>query len=232
MRRYLLVDDNTAFAENLAEIVVDAGAEASIAHSGERALALIQTTRYDAIVSDMRMPAMGGAELIHRARAIDPALPAIVVTAYTADNELAAARQEGLLGIFSKPVPIDRLVAVLGQARRDGVVALVEDDAALADNLTEALRARGFAAITARSVLETEHLGVRPFAGVVDLRVPGGPDGAAMQRLAGKYPGLPLLVITALDQPPPVPNAGLFAKPFDTGALLAAIEKLHASAHG
>lgn len=231
MRRYLFVDDNAAFAENLAEIVVDGGAEAAIAHSGELALALIQTTRYDAIVSDMRMPVMGGAELIHRVRAIDPGLPAIVVTAYTADDDLEATRREGLLGVFGKPVPIDRLVALLGRARRGGLVALVEDDIELADTLTEALHARGFAAITARSVLETERFGVRPFAGIVDLRVPGGADGEAMQRLATKYPGLPMLVITALDPPPSIPNAGLFAKPFDTGALLAAVERLHAGAH-
>jgi CheY-like chemotaxis protein len=231
MRRYLLVDDNAAFAENLAEILVDTGAEASVAHSGELALALLQTSRYDAIVSDMRMPAMGGAELIHRARAIDPALPAIVITAYTADNELAAARREGLLAVLSKPVPIPRLVNLLAAARRNGVVAIVEDDGALADNLTEALRGRGFAAITAHSVLEADHLGVRPFAGIVDLRVPGGPDGEAMRRLATEFPGLPLLVITGLDTPPVLPHAGLFTKPFDTGVLLAAVEHLHRSAH-
>jgi two-component system, response regulator PdtaR len=214
MRRYLLVDDNAAFAENLAEI-----------------LALLQTTRYDAIVSDMRMPAMGGAELIHRVRAIDPTLPAIVITAYTADNDLEAARREGLVAVLSKPVPIARLVALLGQARRDGLVALVEDDSALADNLTEALRGRGFAAITAQSVLEAENLGVRPFVGIVDLRVPGGPDGEAMRRLAATFPGLPLVVITALDTPPALPHAGFFEKPFDTGALLDAVERLYRNAH-
>ena len=232
MRRYLIVDDNTAFAENLAEIIVDTGAEASVAHSGELALALAQTTRYDALVSDMRMPVMGGAELVHRVRAIDPGLPAIVVTAYIADNELETARREGLLAIFGKPVPVDRLVALLGRARRDAVVAIIEDDAALADNLTEALRTRGFSAVTASSLADTERLGVRPFCAIVDLRLPDGPDGAAMHRLATRYPQLPMLVITALETPPPAPTAGVFSKPFDTAALLDAVERLYASGRG
>jgi CheY-like chemotaxis protein len=229
MRRYLIVDDNAAFAENLAEIIADTGAHADIAGSGERALALAQTTKYDALVSDMRMPVMGGAELVHRLRAIDPGLPAIVVTAYTADNDLETARREGLLAILGKPVPVERLISLLGRARRDAVVAIVEDDAALADNLTEALRSRGFSAVTAGSLADTERLGVRPFTALVDLRLPGGPDGAALQRLVARYPALPMLVITALETPPPAPTAGVFTKPFDTGALLDAVERLWVS---
>ena len=229
MRRYLLVDDNVAFAENLAEILVDAGdAEAVVVDSGDKALARVQKERFDALVSDMRMPEMNGAELVHLIRRADPELPAVVVTAYTADNELEAARREGLMAVLPKPVPVPRLLELLTRARRNGIVALVEDDAALADNLTEALRGRGFAAVTARSVVETERLGVRPFAAVVDLRLPGGSDGEAMRRLHAKFPELPMVVITAhSDQPPPVTSTAIFTKPFDTGALLAAVERLH-----
>jgi len=229
MRKYLIVDDNAAFAENVAEILTDAGAEVSVATSGERALALAAAIRFDAIVSDMRMPVMSGAELVHRIRRVDPGLPAVVVTAYTADDDLQAARAEGLLAVLPKPVPLPTLVETLAHARRDGLVALVEDDVALADNLTEALRERGFAAVTARSVLETERLGVKPFAAIVDLRLPGGADGEAMRRLHAKLPDLPIVVITAhADQPPPVKSAAVFNKPFETSALLAAIERLHA----
>ena len=229
MRRYLIVDDNVAFAENLAEIIADAGgAEAVVVDSGEKALARVHKERFDALVSDMRMPEMNGAELVHLVRRADPDLPAVVVTAYTADNELEAARSEGLMAVLPKPVPVPRLLELVGRARRNGIVALVEDDVALADNLTEALRGSGFAAVTAHSVVETERLGVRPFAAVVDLRLPGGADGEAMRRLAARFPGLPMLVVTAhTDQPPPVASAAIFAKPFDTSALLAAVERLH-----
>ena len=229
MRRYLIVDDNVAFAENLGEILVDAGdAEAVVVDSGDKALARVQKERFDALVSDMRMPEMNGAELVHLIRRADPELPALVVTAYTADNELEAARREGLMAVLPKPVPVARLLELVTRARRNGIVALVEDDAALADNLTEALRERGFAAVTARSVVETEHLGVRPFAAIVDLRLPGGADGEAMRRLAAKFPGLPMVVVTAHgDQAPPIASAAVFEKPFNTGALLAAVERLH-----
>jgi two-component system, response regulator PdtaR len=229
VRRYLIVDDNQAFAENLAEILSETGAHVDTASGGREALARAAVTRYDALVSDMRMPVMGGAELVHRLRALDPGLPAIVITAYTNDDDLAAARREGLLSVLPKPAPVAQLLALVASARRDGLVVLVEDDPALSDNLSEALRGHGFATVTACSVLETERLGsVRPFAGLVDLRLPGGPDGEAMSRLAAKYPGLPLLVISGHEVEPPQPHAGIFRKPFDTASLLAAVEELYA----
>jgi len=233
MANYLLVDDNALFAENLAEIIQDAtGALVDIAAGGAAALQRAAGTRYDAIVSDMRMPVMGGAELVHRVRRIDPGVPAVVVTAYTNDDDLEAARHEGLLAVLPKPTPIPQLLELLSVARRDGLVALVEDDRALSDNISEALRSRGFATVTAASVLETERLGdVHPFAALVDLRVPGGPDGQAMERLAEKFPGLPLLVMTGHDVVPPRPHQALYRKPFNTADIVAALERLHARAH-
>ena len=133
-----------------------------------------------------------------------------MITAYTADNDLEAARREGLLAVLPKPVPIARLVALLGQRAPRRAGRARRGRRALADNLTEALRGRGFAAVTAASVLETERLGdVRPFAALVDLRVPGGPDGEAMRRLAATFPGLPMLVITALDVAAAAPSRRL-----------------------
>jgi CheY-like chemotaxis protein len=228
MRRYLVVDDNLEFAENLVEIVGDCGADCEMAGGGAEAIEKVRRTRFDAIVTDMRMPGMGGAAVVHEVRRFDPGLPAVVLTAHAGDADLEAARREGLLAVLAKPAPIERLLDLLGAARRDGLLAVLEDDASLLDNLTEALRQRGFAAVTASSVLDTERLGpVRPFAALVDLRLPGGPDGEAVRRLEARFPGIPLLVVTAHPATAPAHSRALFQKPFDTGALLAAVEELH-----
>lgn len=228
MRHYLLVDDNRAFAENLAEIIRDAGDEVSIAGGGREALELVRNTRFDGMLTDMRMPVMGGAELVHRTRREDPGLPAIVVSAYTGDEDLRIARAEGLLAVLQKPVPVEHLLQLLTIAKRDGLVVVVDDDAGMVDNVTEALRDRGFTAVSARTISETDRLGdLRPFAAIVDLRVPGGPDGEAMRRLAVRFPDLPQVVITAHDErAAPIDPAAVYRKPFETGALLAEVERL------
>ena len=226
MRRYLIVDDNEAFAENLAEILRDGGDEVETASGGPAALEFAAAQRFDALVTDMHMPVMSGASLVHQIRRADSGLPAIVVTARTGEGDLAAARQEGLLAVLPKPVPVERLLELLATARRDALVALVEDDCALSDNLSEVLRDRGFSAVEAHSVLETERLGaVTPFAAVVDLRMPGEADGEALRRLARCFPLLPMLIITAhAESAPALP---VFLKPFDTGKLLAALEAVY-----
>lgn len=233
MRRFLVVDDNREYAENLAEILTEAGGEVAVAADGRAAVELARSRRFHAVLTDMRMPRMGGAEVLHRIRRVDPGIAALVVTAHAADESLEAARREGLLAVLPKPTDVPRLLRLLACARRDGLVAVVEDDRALSDNLCEALRTRGFAAVTATSLLETEQLGpLRPFCALVDLRLPGGPDGAAMLGLAARHPGLPMIVVTGCQAPPPLPAEGYFTKPFDTAELLAAVERLHASQGG
>lgn len=233
VRHVLLVDDNKAFAENLAEILRDSGAHVAIAHSGAEALELAKGTRFDLLITDMRMPVMSGAVLVHEVRRVDPDLPAVVVTAYTGESDLADARQEGVLAVLPKPVPISQLEALVASARRGGLVALVEDDPHLADNLSEALRARGFTALTARSALEAERLGgVKPFVALVDLNLPDAPGGEVLSRLRKSNPGLPLIVVTG--HPDAMPKGeqpdSVFLKPFDTARLLEQIEALHARA--
>jgi CheY-like chemotaxis protein len=228
MKRFLFVDDNLAFAENLAEIARENGDEVEVAESGARAIELVRESSFDALVTDMCMPSMNGAGLVHEIRRVDPGLPAIVVTAYTEEADLLAARREGLLAVLPKPVPIDILMFLLSASRRDGLVALVEDDSALADNLTEALRERGFSAVTAGTLAETDRLGgVQPFAAVVDLRMPGAPDGAALRLLLERLPELPVVVVSghqdAIDR---LGWPRSFAKPFDSVKLLAAVEEL------
>ena len=225
MRRYLIVDDNVAFAENLAEILRDNGAEVAVEALGQAAVERAARERFDALITDMRMPVMGGTRLVHEIRTRDPGIPAIVITAYSQEDDLAAAREEGLLAVLPKPVPIPRLLELLAVARRDGLVALIEDDPALCDNLCEALRDRGFSAVTAKTVGEADRLGgVRPFAALADLRVPGGPDGAALKALLSRFPRLPVLVMSGVAEAVRLAGgAPVFAKPFDTAKLVEAV---------
>jgi CheY-like chemotaxis protein len=214
MRRYLVVDDNAAFADNLAEILRDTGAEAVTANGGPRALQLAGEQRFDALITDMRMPSMNGAALVHEVLQLDPGLPAIVVTAYTGEDDLAAARYEGLLAVLPKPVPIGQLLGLLAVARRDGLVALIDDNVSFSELLAETLGWHGFSAVLVHTVVEIDRLGsVRPFAALVDLRMPGSPDGEAPRVLQRRFPQLPVFRMSA--HPEADRTGQVFAKPLD-----------------
>lgn len=230
MARYLVVDDNVAFAENLAEIIADAGDEALIAESGPRAVELAREQSFDALISDLRMPGMGGAEVVRRLRQIDAGLPAVIVTAFGADQD-ELARHAGILGVLPKPVSVPRLLDTIKKARRNGVVAVVDDDRALVDNLSEILRQHGFAPVTATNLAEAESLRELPlFAAIVDMRMPGAPDGEAMRRLDAAFPSLPMVVATGhADVEPPIAPSARLLKPFKPEELISQVEQLHAA---
>lgn len=124
-RRYLVVDDNQPLAENLAEILETSGAEVDVEVDPVAALRRLQARRYTALVTDMRMPGLGGAELLAAARQSDPSLPALVVTAFIGDADLARVERMGVLAALPKPIPVETLLQRLENARRGAVVWVV-----------------------------------------------------------------------------------------------------------
>ncbi len=92
------------------------------------------------------------------------------------------------------------------------------------------MRDRGFSAVTARSVAEADRLGgVQPFAAVIDIRLPGSPDGEALRRMLARRPDLPVMVMSAYPEAlRGMAAPRVFEKPFATGKLLDALERLHA----
>jgi CheY-like chemotaxis protein len=229
-RAYLLIDDNVEFAENLAEILRDDGAQVDIAHCGADALTRLASRRYDALVTDMRMPGMSGAEFLHAARRVDPQVPAVLLSAFSHEADLRGARRDGLLAVLSKPQQVPRLLEILRNARRGGTVVLLEDDVALSENLCELLSSRGLTVLPALDCDEVATFGGQPFVALVDLKVPGCEQGPR-SCVAARFPGTPQLVITAYPEELSRPEEHeVFMKPFDTHALVTRLEQLYAQA--
>jgi CheY-like chemotaxis protein len=232
MRRYLVVDDNEAFAENLAEILADTGAEVDIALSGNAALERVARTHYDLVISDMRMPQMGGAELVKKLRSIEPGLPAIVITAYINDDDLQSARDEGVLAVLPKPAPIPRLLSLCAVARRDSLVVVVHHDNATAEGIGEVLRRRGFASVAVVQVPDPPRLHhLRPFAALIDGRTPSQ-DVAAMSEAAKALPGLAMLIMTERGAVASDASAKVRPDAEAVADLVAAVEGFYESANG
>jgi two-component system NtrC family sensor kinase len=66
-KRILVVDDEPAMAELLAELLSDEGHQVDVAENGKAALVRMESTRYDAVISDLRMPELDGPGLYQEA---------------------------------------------------------------------------------------------------------------------------------------------------------------------
>jgi len=110
--RVLIVDDNQDLAENIAEILSLKGFATEIATSAEEALPKALPDGPGILVTDYRLPGMTGADLVREIRQQRAALRAVVMSAYTDDRTISAARNAGA-DFLPKPVDFASLSQLL-----------------------------------------------------------------------------------------------------------------------
>jgi CheY-like chemotaxis protein len=102
MAHVLVVDDEFIIAMVFRKAIEELGHRVTLALDGCAALAADDRDPVDILVTDLRMPAMDGTELLRRLRERRPGLPAVVVSGYTAD--LGEAGSAAATVVLSKPV--------------------------------------------------------------------------------------------------------------------------------
>jgi DNA-binding NtrC family response regulator len=120
-----------------------ASAVVEVAASREQALELVRDVRFDAFVIDIRV----GVLLLGELRRVARGLPAIMVSSGASGPVAVEVARQGVIGVLGEAVDVARLAQLLGSARSHGVVALVEDNEALAENIPHAGFARGRRAV-------------------------------------------------------------------------------------
>jgi CheY-like chemotaxis protein len=108
-KHILIVDDEEAVRYVFERYLSMVGYRVSGAASGVDALRLHAVDRADLVVTDYRMPGMNGAELMTRLRAVDAALPGILISANPVD---VGPLPDGV-AFFQKPVLFERVHAHL-----------------------------------------------------------------------------------------------------------------------
>ena len=117
----LVVDDNALVVNMLEQILRADGYRVLTASSGKEALEIMQMSgaSIDLLLSDVRMPKMSGLELAQRVSADHPALPILLMTAFTEAISRDQAARTGVQEILLKPLEMDDLLyAVRRHMRR------------------------------------------------------------------------------------------------------------------
>ena len=121
--KVLFVDDEEDFVRTMAERMEMRDLGGDVALSGQQALDMIRTEIPDVIVLDLKMPGIGGMEVLRRVKAKHPAVQVIIMTGHGSDEDEEEARRLGAFDYLRKPVDLGQLVDTVrraGRARRDG----------------------------------------------------------------------------------------------------------------
>ena len=108
-----IVDDDEAVREALFDLLLVDGLDARMFGGAAAFLSDAGARDFACVVTDVRMPEIGGLELQRRLRACASPMPVIFVTSCTDEAVRACALREGAIAWFAKPVDDAALLAML-----------------------------------------------------------------------------------------------------------------------
>jgi len=115
-KHVLLVEDEAALRQAVAEQLADRGYQVEQVESGEHAVARLTDFAFDIIITDLRLPGIDGSAVLEAAVDRYPEIIAIVVTGYGTVKDAVEAIKRGAWDFVSKPFQIDELLHVLDAA--------------------------------------------------------------------------------------------------------------------
>lgn len=112
-RRVLLVDDDVMVRRAVCRMVEQAGFVVTAAGSASEAIELAERTTFDVILSDVQMPAMNGADLVHALRERGVHVPAVLMSGYAELEDADLLSKNGVQAFLTKPFSADELAHAL-----------------------------------------------------------------------------------------------------------------------
>ncbi len=116
MTRVLVVDDERSLLETLEIVLRRSGHEVLTSDDEALALELFREKRPDLVLQDVRMGGIGGLELLKRFKSIAPAVPVIVITAYSTWENAVSAMRLGAYDFVKKPFDNDQIRETVARA--------------------------------------------------------------------------------------------------------------------
>jgi two-component system response regulator AtoC len=112
----LLVEDEPALRLAVADLLADAGFHVVQAHSGEEAVLALSQFAFDVVLTDLRLPGIGGAGVLETALDRYPDIIVIVMTGYGTVRDAVAMIKRGATDFITKPFQNDELLHVMNGA--------------------------------------------------------------------------------------------------------------------
>jgi CheY-like chemotaxis protein len=118
-RRILVVEDHGDTLRSMKLLLRRLGYEVLAAETMTDALRIADEEEFDILLSDIGLPDGSGLELLKRLR-LQRAVPALALSGFGMDEDLARSRDAGFSDHLTKPVSIDRLQAAIAQLEAEG----------------------------------------------------------------------------------------------------------------
>lgn len=114
--RLLVVDDEASIADILNEFLASQGYDVTVASSGEDAVARLNESHPDVVITDINLPGMSGLEVMRHARRIDAEVAVIVLTGHVSAASAIEALRQGAYDYLTKPFDLEDVQSIVERA--------------------------------------------------------------------------------------------------------------------
>lgn len=112
----LLIEDDASLAANLDDVLTEDGFKVTVCHRGDEGLRRASLGECDVVLTDLRLPGLGGLELVKQLHATQPRLPVLLMTAHGTIETAIEATQHGAYEYLQKPFEMAALISELHRA--------------------------------------------------------------------------------------------------------------------
>ncbi|MBJ6118453.1 sigma-54-dependent Fis family transcriptional regulator [Pontibacter sp. BT310] len=116
MPKILIIDDERAIRSTLKEILEFENYAVDEAEDGEKGLQLLNKSKYDVVLCDIKMPGMDGLEVLEKAMELSPDTPFIMISAHGTIDTAVEATKKGAYDFLQKPPDLNRLLVTVRNA--------------------------------------------------------------------------------------------------------------------
>ncbi len=116
MPSILVVDDELSMREFLGILLKKEGYEVNTAADASSAIDLIQNQNFDLVISDIKMPGLGGLSLLEKIKEMNNSTPVIMITAYASPENAVIAMKNGAFDYITKPFKVDEIIKIIKSA--------------------------------------------------------------------------------------------------------------------
>jgi DNA-binding NtrC family response regulator len=145
----LVVDDLRSIRLTLGGILEDEGYNVVLAENGYQAIEAAKKTPFDLVFMDIKMPGINGVQTFREIKKVNPEAVVIMMTAYSVEDLIREALEEGAYAVVYKPFDIEKIVSIIESALQKTLILVVDDSFTDRETLKTILEEKGYSVVTA-----------------------------------------------------------------------------------
>ena len=230
----LIVDDLRNIRLTLGGILEDKGHNVVTAEDGYQAIEAARKTHFDAVFMDMKMPGINGVQTFREIKKVDPKTVVIMMTAYSVEDLVKEALEEGAYAIVYKPFDIDRIIAIIEEVLEKILILVVDEQVSDREAMKTILTDRGYRVATAKDGAEAIEMVKSRHYDIIflDVKLPGMDGAQVFEQVKEIDPTATVIMMTGYTEEGLLKRAigeGSYTciyKPFDMEKVIRLVEKI------